>query len=317
MSHNHNNNDFSNLLFKYPSNSEEDQVPSNVIDDKFIWYKPSKSSEINIDEEEEIYFHSQHGKKPREKKPKIFNIEKTEKKYDLETIKSIKINKLFPPCTQIFDMENKETEENSNINKEKKEPSTKNFIEIKKKRTPKNKKNEERKDNCRLKIGRNFFNSFLIKSINNSLIQDNRPHLYFEKFPQNFIKNAVEKKNKDYLGKTLEKILTNKELYVKYPNNLKQFSLLPSVQMKEDKEELGKFWHNFNTLKKLKSNDNNDNILKKSILNKYLGMNYKDLYREYFNSEVHKEKLMKLKGQKAEEFEKFSDFDNFIGFFEN
>ena len=83
---------------------------------------------------------------------------------------------------------------------------------------------------------------------------------------------------KDYLGQTLEEILTNKELYVKYPNNRKQFSLLPSVQMKEDKEELGKFWHNFNTLKKLKSNDNNDNILKKSILNKYLGMNYKDLY---------------------------------------
>ena len=69
---------------------------------------------------------------------------------------------------------------------------------------------------------------------------------------------------------------------------------------------------NCNALNKLEKNEDNNNILEKCGLNKYLIKNYMELYEEYLKSEVYKEIKMELKGQKLEEFEKFSKYDNFI-----
>ena len=215
-----------------------------------------------------------------------------------------KQNENIPLFDRAFNQQNEITNEKSNLTRVKNDKKIKAYLGKKRngEETEKdnNKENyRERKDNCRLMIGRNFFNKFLIILLN-SLIRKNGSNLYFERFPQKFILEATEKKNKDYLNKTLEDLLTEKELY---------------SHEKDNKKALENFMHNFNVLKKLKSNDDNNNILEKSGLNKYLNLNYKELYEEYSNSEVHKNKLMKLRGQRAKEFEKFSESENFIKFF--
>ena len=168
--------------------------------------------------------------------------------------------------------------------------------EIEKKEKNNNKeRNREKEYNCRLKIGRNFFNNFLIFAIINELLRQNDSNLCFEKFPQKFIIEAIKKKNNRYLEKNLKELLTDGELY-----------------KEEDKKEVGNFMLNCNALNKLEKNEDNNNILEKCGLNKYLIKNYMELYEEYLKSEVYKEIKMELKGQKLEEFEKFSKYDNFI-----
>ena len=201
-----------------------------------------------------------------------------------------------------FNQRNGKPKDNSNSTIVKKVQKIKTYIDKETKgedeeKNNKEKSNGEREDNCRLKIGRNFFNEFLIFEIINPLIKQNGSKLYFEKFPQKFIRKATNKKNDRYLGKKLKDLLTNEELYEE-----------------DDKKEGGKFMHNCNALAKLKNNDDNNNILEKSGLNKYLGKYYSELYEEYLKSETHEKKIMKLKdkGQKPEEFKKFSEFEKFI-----
>ena len=168
--------------------------------------------------------------------------------------------------------------------------------EIEKKEKNNNKeRNREKEYNCRLKIGRNFFNNFLIFAIINELLRQNGSNLCFEKFPQKFIIEAIKKKNNRYLEKNLKELLTEGESH-----------------KEEDKKEVGNFMLNCNALNKLEKNEDNNNFLEKCGLNKYLIKNYMELYEEYLKSEVYKEIKMELKGQKLEEFEKFSKYDNFI-----
>ena len=309
--------DFHNFLILSPSESPEEEQEFDYIF-KNIFPPNSPESEIN---QKTIV------KEPQEMplKEPIFRIEKINKAKQksnstIKEIKNIESNSVKLTSNQIFNLSEEETEEISNIiyidkkknrsiNKKRKRPETEE-------NSDKNKKKRKRPDNCRLKIGRHFFNSFLIKSKINSSLQNKRPHLYFEKFPQEFIHKIVEKKYKNYLGKTLEYLLTTKELYVKCLKKSKQIKKLSSSHEKENKKSLEKYEHNFNALKKLKSNFDNNNILEKSGLNKYLGMTYEKLYLEYSKSYRYK-KLEKLAESKDnyDEFQKLSEYKTFTGFF--
>ena len=314
--------DFHNFFILSPRESTEEFQEFDFIDTfKNIFPPNPPESEIN---QKTIV------KEPQEMplKEPIFRIEKINKAKQksnstIKEIKNIESKSVKLTSNQIFNLSEEETEEISNIiyidkkknrsiNKKRKRPETEE-------NSDKNKKKRKRPDNCRLKIGRHFFNSFLIKSKINSSLQNKRPHLYFEKFPQEFIYKIVEKKYKNYLGKTLEDLLTTKELYVKCLKKSKQIKKLSSSHEKENKKALDNYEHNFNALKKLKSNFDNNNILEKSGLNRlntYLGMTYEKLYLEYSKSYRYK-KLEKLAESKDnyDEFQKLSEYKAFTGFF--
>jgi len=289
--------DFSNLSLLYQDESEDNKTLSNEIFNNSLLNKPSDSSDSVI--KEKIYFYPQ---KP--KKEKIFHIEKIENKINKAkqnlSLKHIEINKVIPSLNQKVDLITDETKEISNINCGEKNSGNNKFIGKKRVNILTDENNrigDEREDNCRCKIGRNFFNAFLIFEIINPLIKQNGSNLYFEKFPQKFVRKASNKKNNRYLGKNLEDLLTKEELYEE-----------------EEKKKGGNFMHNCNALAQLKNNDDNNNIFG---LNEYLGKNYRELYEEYLKSETYEKKITDEKGQKLEEFKKFSEIEKFIGFYKN
>jgi len=295
-----------------PSESTEEQTDFNLT--KIF---PLNSSENEFENEQEELL-----------KPPIFDIAKKdkskqkEKLFDIDRIINIGSNRVIHAYNPISNLSKEETKEISNINNIDKQENK--IINNKRKRTETNLDNDEKKkrnrpDNCRLKIGRHFFNSFLIKSILNSLIKNkhNGPHLYFEKFPQELIYDAVEKKNKDLLDENLEYFLTNKELYINCHKKGKEDKKLSSSHEKKAKKALEIYEHNFDALKKLKSNFDNNNILEKSGLEDYLIKSYRKLYKEYSKSYRFK-KLKKLNESNADDFDEFqrlSEYDTFIGFF--
>ena len=262
-------------------------------------------------------------------KPPIFDIAKKdkskqkEKLVDIEGITNIWSNRMIPDYNPISNLSKEETKEISNINNIDKQENK--IINNKRKRKKTNLDNDEEKkrdrpDNCRLKIVRHFFNSFLIKSILNSSIQNknNGPHLNFEKFPQELIYDVVGKKIKNLLNKNLEYFLSNKELYINCHKKGKKDKKLSSSYEKNAKKPLEIYEHNLDVLKKLKSNFDNNNILKKYGLENYLTKRYEELYKEYSKSYRFK-KLKELKDSKADdydEFQRLSEYDTFIGFFE-
>ena len=194
---------------------------------------------------------------------KINKTKNESKLCDLEKVKIIESNRVKPTSNQILNSSKEETKEFSKINDVDKQENK--YIKKKRKRreTAKDsnkKKRRKRPDNCRRMIGKHFFNSFLIKSKMNSSIQKKGPCLYFVKFPPEFIREAVERKTENYLGETLENLLTKKELYVKCLKNHKQIKKLSSNHEKEVKKALEKYEHNIDVLKKLQSNFDNNNI---------------------------------------------------------
>ena len=88
-----------------------------------------------------------------------------------------------------------------------------------------NKKKYTYKDNILNKISRKFFNKFLIGRLN-EILKINGSILYFQKFPQIFVMNAIKKKNQGIWNMTLTQIFKNKEFYgantkTNYEPNLK------------------------------------------------------------------------------------------------
>ena len=299
-----------------PSESTEEQIDSNLT--KIIKINfPLNSSENEFENRQE---------KPL--KPPIFDIAKKdkskqkEKLVDIEGITNIWSNRMIPDYNPISNLSKEETKEISNINNIDKQENK--IINNKRKRKKTNLDNDEEKkrdrpDNCRLKIVRHFFNSFLIKSILNSSIQNknNGPHLNFEKFPQELIYDVVGKKIKNLLNKNLEYFLSNKELYINCHKKGKKDKKLSSSYEKNAKKPLEIYEHNLDVLKKLKSNFDNNNILKKYGLENYLTKRYEELYKEYSKS-YRFQKLKELKDSKADdydEFQRLSEYDTFIGFF--
>ena len=150
-----------------------------------------------------------------------------------------------------------------------KEEEEKTFLSKKKLLNEKTRKDNQ--DNMRKKIKRGFFNTSLIKLLNEKLksIGSNK---YLEKFPQYFIKDVEQKRNKKIFAMTLLKVFVKEEFY-----------------MREKKNGFKNYLHN---LKVLQSEDIKENEEFKKILNKTI----RDLYKEYINSDEFKiEEINRLK----------------------
>ena len=168
------------------------------------------------------------------------------------------------------------------------------FSSTKTKRNKKNvndseKINFKRKNNARKKIGRNFFNQFFLNLILKMItICDFKS--YLEKFPKEFIFNAVKKENKDFINYSFEELIKNAESYK------------VKVETKKDAPSY------LGIMKKINSDENKVRMKEKGY-DKYLKMNFKELFEEYLNSKEHKDKIEKLKSKKGES-EKFKYLSN-------
>jgi hypothetical protein len=148
---------------------------------------------------------------------------------------------------------------------------------LKRKRFQERRPRKENQDNIRKKIKRGFFNCALIKKLNEKL-KGIGSRKYLRKFPQHFVSDVNQTRNKGILGMTLEEIFCKKELY------------LP-----ENKEGLNNF---LNNLKVIKSEEVEENEEFRKILNKTI----KELYEEYINSDEFKvDEINRLKEKKMKD----------------
>ena len=119
---------------------------------------------------------------------------------------------------------------------------------------------KENQDNIRKKIKRGFFNNGLIKKLNEKL-KSIGSKKYLRKFPQHFVSDVNQKRNKELFNMILREIFENKELYIN-----------------EDKEGLRNY---LNNLKVVQNEEIKENIELKIIFNKTIN----ELYEEYINSD--------------------------------
>ena len=119
---------------------------------------------------------------------------------------------------------------------------------------------KENQDNIRKKIKRGFFNNGLIKKLNEKL-KSIGSKKYLRKFPQHFVSDVNQKRNKELFNMTLREIFENKQLYIN-----------------EDKEG---FRNYLNNLKVIQNEEIKENEELKIIFNKTVN----ELYEEYINSD--------------------------------
>ena len=131
---------------------------------------------------------------------------------------------------------------------------------LKRKRFQDRRPRKENQDNIRKKIKRGFFNNGLIKKLNEKL-KNIGSKKYLRKFPQHFVSDVNQKRNKELFNMTLRKIFENKELY-----------------LNEDKQGLRNYLQN---LKFAQSEEIKENKELKIIFNKTIS----ELYEEYINSD--------------------------------
>ena len=134
---------------------------------------------------------------------------------------------------------------------------------LKRKRFQDRRPRKENQDNIRKKIKRGFFNNGLIKKLNEKLknIGSNK---YLRKFPQHFVSDVNQKRNKELFNMTLREIFENKELYIN-----------------EDKEGFRNF---LNNLRVVQNEEIKENKELKIIFEKTIS----ELYEEYINSDEFK-----------------------------
>ena len=137
----------------------------------------------------------------------------------------------------------------------------KNGVEmLKRKRFQVRRPKKENQDNIRKKIKRGFFNNDLIKKLNEKL-KSIGSKKYLRKFPQYFVSDVNQKRNKELFNMTLREIFENKELYIN-----------------EDKEGFRNF---LNNLRVVQNEEIKENKELKIIFNKTIY----ELYEEYINSD--------------------------------
>ena len=124
--------------------------------------------------------------------------------------------------------------ENDNLNKKGKE-----FL-FKRKRLPFRRQRKDNQDNIRKKIKRGFFNNGLIKKLNEKL-KSIGSKKYLRKFPQHFVSDVNQKRNKVLFNMTLREIFENKELYINedkegFRNFLNNLRVVQNEEIKENKE---------------------------------------------------------------------------------
>ena len=153
------------------------------------------------------------------------------------------------------------TENISILIKEEEEEVEKPFLGKKKLLNAKTRKDNQ--DNMRKKIKRGFFNTSLIKFLN-ELLRSIGSHKYFRKFPHNFINDVHQERNKKIFGMTLREVLVEKKLYIH-----------------KKKSGFNNYSHN---LKVVQSEEIKENEEFKKILDKTI----RELYEEYINSDEFK-----------------------------
>ena len=148
---------------------------------------------------------------------------------------------------------------------------------LKRKRFQDRRPRKENQDNIRKKIKRGFFNNGLIKKLNEK-IKNIGSNKYLRKFPQHFVSDVNQKRNKELFNLTLKEIFVNKELY-----------------LNEDKEGLRNYSQN---LKVVQSEEINENKELKIIFGKTIY----ELYEEYINSdEFNAIEINRLKEKKMQD----------------
>ena len=191
--------------------------------------------------------------------------------YDCSKAKDKKkyFNVIYPHNDSLF---NKTDKEDNNLITEKDEI---NFLGNK--RLSYRRQRKDNKDNIRTKIKRGFFNSALINKLNDKLKSIGSTK-YFMKFPQNFVSDISQKRNKEIVNMTLKEIFEKKELY-------------------KQENEIG-FDNYLHNLKVIQSEIIKENSEFKKILNK----TFRELYEEYINSDEFKiGEIGRLKEHKMED----------------
>jgi hypothetical protein len=143
----------------------------------------------------------------------------------------------------------------------KEEEEEKPFLGKKKLLNAKTRKDNQ--DNMRKKIKRGFFNTSLIKFLN-ELLRSIGSHKYFRKFPHNFINDVHQERNKKIFVMKLGEVLVEKKLYIH-----------------EENSGFNNYSHN---LKVVQSEEIKENEEFKKILDKTI----RELYEEYINSDEFK-----------------------------
>ncbi len=131
------------------------------------------------------------------------------------------------------------------------------------KRYPHRRQRRDNRDNIRKKIKRGFFNNALINKLNDKL-KSIRSNKYFMKFPQNFVKDICQKRNKEIINLTLKEIFEKEELY-----------------KQENEKGLDNYLHNLRVIQSEEIKENKE-------FKKILGKTFRELYEEYINSDEFK-----------------------------
>ena len=131
------------------------------------------------------------------------------------------------------------------------------------KRYPHRRQRRDNRDNIRKKIKRGFFNNALINKLNDKL-KSIRSNKYFMKFPQNFVKDICQKRNKEIINLTLKEIFEKEELY-----------------KQENEKGLENYLHNLRVIQSEEIKENEE-------FKKIFGKTFRELYEEYINSDEFK-----------------------------
>ena len=183
------------------------------------------------------------------------------------------------------------TKESSSILAPKKE-----FILLNKKRIREGRKRKNDKDDIYSKIKTIFFNTYLINLLNVELINDiNRNK--FVKFPQCFVKDPTNKRNKIILDMTLLEIIKKCEILFKSEKEEDSSDHKKNLDLLESKE--------------IEENEGVQKILNKTFI---------QLYSDYLNSDEFKHNIInRIKEKNGEEYAKKFEIlsKNLIKFFSN
>jgi len=230
-----------------PSFSSLEEISSLSDDTKSrssFWQKHSMTSSLPL-EENEVDLNEQSSSN-------LFSLESLQEK---EQEKKPLFEVVYPKKDLLFS----KTEKNSGLISI--EETEETFL--KRKRLPIRKPRKDNQDNMRKKIKRGFFNTALINILNQKL-ESSGSTKYFEKFPQFFVSDVNQKRNKEIFSMTLSEILEKKELYEN-----------------EQKSGFENYSHNLKVVQSedIKENEEFKIIFKKTIC---------ELYEEYLNSDEFK-----------------------------
>jgi len=230
-----------------PSFSSQEELNSLSDDTKSrssFWQRHSMTSSLPLEESEDDL--------NEQSSSNLFSLESLQEK---EQEKKPLFEVVYPKKDLLFS----KTEKNSGLISI--EETEETFL--KRKRLPIRKPRKDNQDNMRKKIKRGFFNTALINILNQKL-ESSGSSKYFEKFPQFFVSDVNQKRNKEIFSMTLSQILEKKELYEN-----------------EQKSGFENYSHN---LKVVQSEDIKENEEFKIIFKKKIC----ELYEEYLNSDEFK-----------------------------